>query len=93
MHGNFVKRIIFMNNVLIFAGGSGTRMNSRARPKQFLQFYGKELIIHTLENFQNHSEIDNIVVVCIEVWIPYLNRLLEKYQIDADRKRITNKLQ
>ena len=71
-----------MNNVLIFAGGSGTRMNSRARPKQFLQFYGKELIIHTLENFQNHSEIDNIVVVCIEVWIPYLNRLLEKYQID-----------
>lgn len=71
-----------MNNALIFAGGSGTRMNSRARPKQFLQFYGKELIIHTLENFQNHSEIDNIVVVCIEVWIPYLNRLLEKYQID-----------
>ena len=55
------------NNVLIFAGGSGTRMNSRARPKQFLQFYGKELIIHTLENFQNHPEIDGIVVVCIEI--------------------------
>lgn len=71
-----------MNNVLIFAGGSGTRMNSRARPKQFLQFYGKELIIHTLENFQNHNEIDNIVVVCIEDWIPYLNKLLSKYQMD-----------
>lgn len=71
-----------MNNVLIFAGGSGTRMNSRARPKQFLQFYGKELIIHTLENFQNHNEIDNIVVVCIEDWIPYLNKLLVKYQMD-----------
>ena len=70
------------NNVLIFAGGSGTRMNSRARPKQFLQFYGKELIIHTLENFQNHSEIDGIAVVCIEDWIPYLHKLLEKYQID-----------
>ena len=67
---------------LIFAGGSGTRMNSRARPKQFLQFYGKELIIHTLENFQNHPEIDGIVVVCIEEWIPYLKRLLEKYEID-----------
>ncbi len=71
-----------MNVALIFAGGSGTRMNSRARPKQFLQFYGKELIIHTLENFQNHSEIDAIVVVCIEDWIPYLNKILEKYEID-----------
>ena len=57
-------------------------MNTRARPKQFLQFYGKELIIHTLENFQNHPEIDGIVVVCIEDWIPYLKKLLEKYQID-----------
>ncbi|MGI5058555.1 IspD/TarI family cytidylyltransferase [Treponema pectinovorum] len=75
-----------MNNVLIFAGGSGTRMNSRARPKQFLQFYGKELIIHTLENFQNHPEIDNIFVVCIEDWIPYLNKLLSKYQIDKVKK-------
>ena len=71
-----------MTNVLIFAGGSGVRMNTRARPKQFLQFYGKELIIHTLENFQNHPEIDGIVVACIEDWIPYLKKLLEKYQID-----------
>ena len=86
MHGNFVKRIVFMNTVLIFAGGSGTRMNSRARPKQFLQFYGKELIIHTLENFQNHPEIDSIVVVCIEDWILYLEKLLSKYEIDKVKK-------
>lgn len=74
-----------MTNALIFAGGAGTRMNSRARPKQFLQFYGKELIIHTLENFQNHPEIDGIVVVCIKDWIPYLNKILNKYQIDKVR--------
>lgn len=71
-----------MTNVLIFAGGSGTRMNSKGRPKQFLQFYGKELIIHTLENFQNHPEVDSIAVVCIEDWIPYLNKILIKYGID-----------
>lgn len=70
------------NNVLIFAGGSGTRMNSKGRPKQFLQFYGKELIIHTLENFQNHSEIDGITVVCIKEWIPYLKKILFKFGID-----------
>lgn len=74
-----------MNDALIFAGGSGTRMNSRARPKQFLQFYGKELIIHTLENFQNHNEIDGIVVVCIADWIEYLKKLLAKYEIDKVR--------
>lgn len=74
-----------MTNALIFAGGSGSRMNSRARPKQFLQFYGKELIIHTLENFQNHPDVDSIVVVCIEDWIPYLNKLLEKFGIDKVR--------
>lgn len=75
-----------MNNVLIFAGGSGSRMNSKGRPKQFLQFFGKELIIYTLENFQNHPEIDGIVVVCIESWIPYLNKILEKYGIDKVKK-------
>lgn len=78
-----------MTNVLIFAGGSGSRMNSRARPKQFLQFYGKELIIHTLENFQNHTDVDSIVVVCIEDWIPYLQKLLVKYGIDKVRAIVT----
>lgn len=78
-----------MNYVLIFAGGSGTRMNSRSRPKQFLQFYGKELIIYTLENFQNHTEVDGIVVVCIADWIPYLQKLLEKYGIDKVKKIVS----
>lgn len=81
-----------MNNVLIFAGGSGTRMNSKGKPKQFLQFYGKELIIHTLENFQQNSEIDNIVVVCIEDWIPYLEKLLVKYDINKVRKIVSGGL-
>lgn len=71
-----------MNTALIFAGGSGSRMNSKARPKQFLQFYGKELIIHTLENFQNHPEIDGITIVCLKDWIPYLEKILKKYEID-----------
>ena len=71
-----------MINALIFAGGSGKRMNSKGRPKQFLQFYGKELIIHTLENFQNHPEIDGITIVCIEEWIPYLKKLIIKFEID-----------
>ena len=74
-----------MNNVLIFAGGAGRRMNSRSKPKQFLKLYGKEIIIHTLENFQNHPEVDNIVVVCIKGWITYLQKLLTQYDMDKVR--------
>ncbi len=74
-----------MNNVLIFAGGAGRRMNSRSKPKQFLKLYGKEIIIHTLENFQNHPEVDNIVVVCIKGWITHLQKLLAQYDMDKVR--------
>lgn len=70
-----------MNYVVIFAGGTGSRMNSKTRPKQFLTLHGKEIIIYTLEHFENHPEIDGISVVCIEEWMGYLKKLLDKYQM------------
>lgn len=75
-----------MNIAVIFAGGVGSRMHSKERPKQFLEMYNKPIIIHTLEYFQNHSMIDAIVVVCIEGWIPYLKELLYKFRIEKVRK-------
>ncbi len=69
-----------MKNVaVIFAGGTGTRMGVKDVPKQFLEVGGKPIIIYTLEYFQNHPEIDEIYVVCIEPWIDYLKFQLEKY--------------
>ena len=44
-----------MNIAVIFAGGIGRRMNTKALPKQFLKLYGKEIIVYTLENFQKHK--------------------------------------
>lgn len=41
-----------MNIAVIFAGGVGSRMHSKERPKQFLEMYNKPIIIHTLEHFQ-----------------------------------------
>ncbi len=38
-----------MNTALIFAGGTGKRMNSRSKPKQFLEMHGKPIIIYTLK--------------------------------------------
>lgn len=72
-----------MNNVaVIFAGGSGKRMNTISRPKQFLELNGKPVIIYTLELFDNHPRIDGIIVVCIESWIPFLQKQLKKFEIN-----------
>ena len=70
------------NIALIFAGGIGKRMNSTSRPKQFLEHNGKPIIIYTLELFDNHPNIDGIVVVCIESWIPFLQKQLKKFEIN-----------
>ena len=75
-----------MNIGVIFAGGVGKRMNSRVKPKQFINVYGKPIIIHTLELFDNHEEIDAIAVACLEDWIPYLEELLEKFSIKKVKK-------
>ncbi|MBC8532361.1 2-C-methyl-D-erythritol 4-phosphate cytidylyltransferase [Gehongia tenuis] len=71
-----------MNTALIFAGGTGQRMNSRTLPKQFLELHGKPIIIHTLEHFEKHQDIDAIVVVCLETWIEHLKCLLKKFSIE-----------
>lgn len=71
-----------MNIAVIFAGGSGVRMNTKSRPKQFLDLNGKPIIIYTLELFDNHPQIDGIVVVCIESWIPFLQKMLKKFEIN-----------
>lgn len=70
---------------LIFAGGTGKRMNSRSKPKQFLEMHGKPIIIYTLEHFERHEEIDGIVVVCLKEWIGELKRLVLRYGITKVR--------
>ncbi len=66
-----------MNIALIFAGGIGSRMGSDT-PKQFLEWNGKAIIIHTLNVFEKHLDIDEIVISCKEDWIDYTKELIEK---------------
>ncbi len=75
-----------MNIGVIFAGGVGRRMNGTAKPKQFLNVYGKPIIIHTLELFELHKDIDAIVVACLEDWIPYLEELIGRYNLKKIKK-------
>lgn len=70
-----------MNIAVIFAGGVGKRMNSFATPKQFLKLHGKEIIIYTLEKFNECPDIDAITIACIEDWIPYLKYCIKQYGI------------
>ena len=71
-----------MNIAVIFAGGVGRRMNTKDRPKQFLLVHGKPIIVHTIEIFEHHQEIDGIIVVCVEDWIPYMQEMKYRYRLD-----------
>ena len=71
-----------MNIAVIFAGGVGTRMHSKDRPKQFLMVHGKPIIVHTVEIFQEHADIDGLIVVCIQEWIDYMKEMQERYRLD-----------
>lgn len=70
-----------MASALIFAGGTGRRMNTYSKPKQFLELHGKPIIIYTLEYFEYHDDIQNITVVCLTDWITELKGLLKRFGI------------
>ena len=71
-----------MNIAVVFAGGVGARMHTKSRPKQFLELAGKPIIIYTLELFDVHPDIDAIVVACLDSWIPFLEKMLRKFEIN-----------
>ena len=69
-----------MNYVVIFAGGVGSRMDSSI-PKQFLKVAGKPIIIHVLEVFSTHPEIDGIVVVSKKEYIEECKEYINTFDI------------
>lgn len=75
-----------MNIAVIFAGGVGRRMHTKDLPKQFMEVYGKPIIVHTLGIFENHDEIDAIVIACVEEYIPHLISLVDEWHITKTRK-------
>lgn len=70
-----------MNYAIILAGGTGQRMRQSGMPKQFLDVYGKPIIIYTLEAFQRNALIDKIIIPCNASWVTYLRNLVDRYQI------------
>lgn len=72
-----------MSNIaIVFAGGTGKRMNTKSKPKQFLELHSKPILIYTLEAFNTHPEIDGIVLVMLESWISFCEELVEKFRLN-----------
>lgn len=70
-----------MNIAMILASGSGTRMGNTDCPKQFLPIYNKPLIVHTIEAFEMHEQIDYIIVVTNENYIDQVKVWCKQYDL------------
>ena len=56
-----------MVEALVIAGGKGIRTNQDI-PKQFINIDNIPVLIYTLNAFQQHPEVDEILTVCIDGW-------------------------
>ncbi|WP_075590389.1 2-C-methyl-D-erythritol 4-phosphate cytidylyltransferase [Labilibacter marinus] len=67
--------------VVIVAGGSGTRMKSDL-PKQFIEWCGKPILMHTIERFYKYSEAMEIVLVLPKNQFTLWDELCQKYDFN-----------
>ncbi|MDQ0195999.1 2-C-methyl-D-erythritol 4-phosphate cytidylyltransferase [Paenibacillus wynnii] len=67
--------------VVIVAAGRGTRMGT-AESKQFLLLQDKPIVVHTLEVFQQHELISEIVLVTGEEDIDRCKEWIADYKLD-----------
>lgn len=63
----------------ILAGGTGNRMGNYTVPKQFLPLNEKPIIVHVIEKFLVHSQIDRVIVGVNGNWLEYMKDLQDKY--------------
>lgn len=69
-----------MNIALLTAAGQSTRMGQDI-PKQFLTVNEIPVIVYTMEAFQHHADIDEIVVICLKGWEPILKAYANQFGI------------
>jgi 2-C-methyl-D-erythritol 4-phosphate cytidylyltransferase len=60
-------------------------MTAATMPKQFLEIHGKPIIVHTLEHFETHPDIDAVVVAIHAEWRSHFERLARRYELTKVR--------
>lgn len=66
-----------MNIVIIVFAGNGSRIKSEM-PKQFIKVKNQELFLHSVKIFQEHPQIDSIVLVTNGFFVDHVKRLIKK---------------
>lgn len=82
-----IERILMIYGIIL-AGGIGKRMETE-KPKQFLCIGEKPIIVHTVEKFVLHNNIDFVIVLTPKDWINHTNNLLSKYLSNDNEKHYT----
>lgn len=77
-----------MNVALIIAGGVGARMHQNI-PKQFINVEDKPVIVYTMQAFQNHPDVDEIYVVCVDGWHDILRAYANQFNISKLKKVVS----
>lgn len=84
----YIKNDNNKNVVIILAGGKSTR-NLQNIPNQFINVYGKPVIIYCMEAYQRHPVIDEIYAVCLKGWEDILHAYAEEFNITKLKGIIT----
>lgn len=77
-----------MNTALILAGGIDVRFQMDI-PKQFVNVNNRPVIVYTLEIFQKHPEIDEIVVCCLDGWQEMVRVYSRQFNISKLKEIVT----
>lgn len=64
-----------MTHLILLAGGVGQRVGAGI-PKQFVKVLGRPVIAYTLDVFEKHPEVDDILIVCHPDWRDYMDSLI-----------------
>lgn len=70
-----------MNIAVILAGGVGNRVGAGI-PKQFIEVLGKPVLAYTIGAFQQHPEIDAVLVVCVKSYMNHMQEMKDKYGLN-----------
>ena len=70
-----------MNIALIVAAGTGSRMGDAGKPKQFLLVKDKPLMVHTVNAFEMHNDINQIVIVTSADYVEQVKNWCEQYNL------------
>lgn len=77
-----------MTYCILLAGGVGNRVGAGI-PKQFVEVLGKPVIVYTMQKLQQCSDIDGIVLSCVDRFQDYLKNIADENGITKVIKIVT----